>query len=74
MCNSQVESRLKELHQKVFNQYEKQIEGGEAQLVNKLKTFWEYLEPMIGHKSAKRIHKSKTLDNYLQEVNRVEVI
>ena len=74
LCNSQVESRLKELHQKVFNQYEKQIEGGEAQLVNKLKTFWEYLEPMIRHKSAKRIHKSKTLDNYLQEVNRVEVI
>jgi hypothetical protein len=48
----------------VFNTYSQQIEGGESQLISKLKPFWEYLEPTIGHKSAKAIAKSKNLADY----------
>lgn len=61
--------KIKEMHKEVFNQYEQQIEGGEAQLLHKMKTFWEYLEPQIGHKKAKAIRKSKSLHVYWEKVN-----
>ena len=48
----------------VFQHYETQIQGGEAQLVTKMKTFWEYLAPQIDRKSWKAIHKSTTLAKY----------
>lgn len=35
--------KLRALHTAVFQHYETQIQGGEAQLVTKMKTFWEYL-------------------------------
>lgn len=56
--------KLKALHAAVFLHYEKQIQGGEAQLVTKMKTFWEYLAPQIDRKSWKAIHKSTTLTKY----------
>ena len=65
--------RLRELHKLVFEQYEKQIEGGDAQLLNKLKTFWEYLHPTIGNKNWKRINKSSSLDKYWQGVNQIDI-
>ena len=56
--------KLRALHTAVFQHYETQIQGGEAQLVTKMKTFWEYLAPQIGRKSWKAIHKSTTLAKY----------
>ena len=56
--------KLKALHTAVFLHYEEQIQGGEAQLVTKMKTFWEYLDPQIDRKSWKAIHKSTTLTKY----------
>ena len=56
--------KLKALHTAVFLHYEEQIQGGEAQLVTKMKTFWEYLAPQIDRKSWKAIHKSTTLTKY----------
>ena len=53
--------KLRALHTAVFQHYETQIQGGEAQLVTKMKTFWEYLAPQIDRKSWKAIHKSTTL-------------
>lgn len=53
--------KLRALHTAVFQHYETQIQGGEAQLVTKMKTFWEYLVPQIDRKSWKAIHKSTTL-------------
>lgn len=55
---------LKALHTAVFLHYEEQIQGGETQLVTKMKTFWEYLAPQIDRKSWKAIHKSTTLTKY----------
>ena len=56
--------KLRALHTAVFQHYETQIQGGEAQLVTKMKTFWEYLAPQIDRKSWKAIHKSTTLAKY----------
>ncbi len=39
---------------------------GDHQLLAKLKPFWEYLEPEIGHKPWKLIHKATTLRAYTQ--------
>ena len=56
--------KLKALHTAVLLHYEEQIQGGEAQLVTKKKTFWEYLAPQSDRKSWKAIHKSTTLTKY----------
>ena len=56
--------KLRALHTAVFQHYETQIQGGEAQLVTKMKPFWEYLTPQIDRKSWKAIHKSTTLAKY----------
>jgi tRNA-dihydrouridine synthase len=57
-------NRLSLLHQSVRCDYEQRIEGGDKQLLAKLKPFWEYLEPLIGHKAAKAIFKSQSLGAY----------
>ena len=44
------------------------IEGGEAQLLAKLKTCWEYLLPELDKKQRKAILKSNRLDGYLRAV------
>lgn len=38
---------------------------GDTQILSKLKPFWEYLEPFIGHRAHKLIHKATTLPRYL---------
>lgn len=37
---------------------------GDTQILSKIKPFWDYLEPEIGHKPAKAIRKSTTLAKY----------
>lgn len=58
--------RLRVLHTAVFNHYEEQIQGGEAQLLAKMKTFWEYLLPDADRKLKKAIHKANKLETYRQ--------
>ena len=53
-----MKEKLFAAHKIVLSGYEKRLQGGEDQLLNKMKTFWEYLEPQIGHKAWKAIHKS----------------
>jgi tRNA-dihydrouridine synthase len=57
-------NRLSLLHQSVRESYEARLEGGEKQLLTKLKPFWEYLEPLIGHKAMKAISKSQNMNTY----------
>ena len=66
--------RVKQLHKAVYQQYEIQIEGGDAQLLNKMKTFWEYLTPLIGSKCAKRIKKANKIELYLSEINHIGLV
>ena len=61
--------KLQSMHQSVYTAYAGQLEGGEAQLLNKMKTFWEYLLPNADKKLLKAIHKSTTLSKYNQAVS-----
>ena len=60
--------KLRALHTAVFQHYETQIQGGEAQLVTKMKTFWEYFMPSTDRKILKKIHKSNKLTQYNEAV------
>ena len=40
------------------------MEGGDKQLLTKMKNFWEYLMPDGDRKAKKAIHKSNKLETY----------
>lgn len=61
--------KLRSLHSTVYNLYANHLEGGDSQLLNKMKTFWEYLMPEANRKLLKAIHKSTNLAKYNQAVN-----
>lgn len=61
--------RLRRLHDAVFDSYRAQLEGGEAQLLAKMKPFWEYLLPEGDRKARKTIQKTTLLTHYLSAVN-----
>lgn len=63
--------RVKELHTGVFNHYRNYLEGGELQLLSKMKPFWEYLLPDANRKLKKAIHKSSRLSTYEQAVREI---
>ena len=58
---------LRNLHQQLTEQYARIVKG-DAQLHGKLRTFWEYTEPVIGHKPYKKIMKSGNLRNYMNAI------
>lgn len=60
----EMKEKLRSLHAAVFSHYQEQIQGGDVQLVTKMKTFWEYLAPQIDRKAWKAIHKSTTPEKY----------
>lgn len=61
-------TKVKDMHNRIFEAYEYSIEGGEAQLLQKMKTLWEYLLPDLDKKRRKAILKSARLEGYLQAV------
>ncbi len=61
--------RVGRLHTEVFNAYREQLQGGEQQLLMKMKTFWEYLLPDGDRKAHKTIHKTSKLSNYQAAVS-----
>lgn len=64
----EMREKLHAMHTSVYNQYDMQLEGGEGQLLTKMKTFWEYLLPDADRKLKKAIHKSTSLSKYNQAV------
>ena len=66
-------AKVAEMHHGIYLQYAQQIEGGEAQLLAKLKTVWEYLLPDIAKKQRKAILKSTKLESYLKLVDEILV-
>ena len=58
---------LRSLHEQLTEQYS-HIVKGDAQLHSKLRTFWEYTEPLIGRKPYKKIMKSGNLRNYMSAI------
>ena len=61
--------KVSQLHTEVYNSYEEQLQGGEMQLLMKMKSFWEYLLPDGNRKAKKAIHKTSKLANYRIAVN-----
>ena len=55
------------LHSLLLEEYAQFIPS-EAQLHQKIRTFWDYAEPTIGRKAWKKIHKAGTLRNYMNAV------
>lgn len=60
-------STLRTLHSRLMEQYA-QIVKGDAQLHSKMRTYWEYTEPLIGHKPYKKIMKAGNLRNYMNAI------
>ena len=56
-------AKILELHSHLLDHYSTRLQG-DSQLLIKMKTFWEYLEPLIGRKSAKLIKKSINMAKY----------
>lgn len=64
LSTDEMKEKLRSLHTAVFAHYQEQIQGGDAQLVKKMQSFWEYLAPQLDRKAWKAIHKSTTLEKY----------
>lgn len=61
-------NRLRSFHARLVERYASLLEGGEHQVVAKLKTLWDYLLPDADKKARKKILKSTTLPAYLTAV------
>ncbi len=66
--NSQRINRMLEMHTALISEYSRILQG-DAQILNKMHTFWEYSEQLIGRKSYKKVMKSGNLKNYFVAVN-----
>lgn len=69
MSDDEARKKVKEMHNLLFAHYKQAIEGGESQLVQKMHAFWEYQEPLFGHKAVKKILKSNSLRNYQEAIS-----
>ena len=68
LSENELKARVAQMHRQMYLYYHRVIEGGEAQLLAKLKTCWEYLLPELDKKQRKAILKSNRLDGYLRAV------
>lgn len=60
--------KLQSFHDLLVKGYSEKSEGGEAQILSKLKTSWDYLLPDAENKLRKKVLKSVTLEAYLTAV------
>lgn len=60
--------KLRLFHSELFQLYQARLQG-DAQLLGKLKTIWEYLLPDADRKQHKKIKKSSRIDQYTDAVN-----
>lgn len=58
-------------HDLMLEEYSARLQGGEHQLLMKMKTTWEYLQPFIGRKQWKAIHKSTSMSKYRAAVQAI---
>lgn len=67
LTDAEVIRALLQLHDAFHENYARRIPG-EAQLLNKIRTFWDYTEPTLGRKAWKKVHKAGSMRNYLAAV------
>ena len=68
LSDEEARRKVLEMHRQLMAHYSEAIEGGEGQLVQKMQSFWEYQEPLFGHKAVKKVLKSGSLRNYREAV------
>ena len=56
------------MHRLIFGHYCETL-CGDTQILSKIKPFWEYLEPTIGRKRWKAIHKATGLQSYSKAIS-----
>ncbi len=64
LSDSQLISKIRELHSHLLEHYQTIIPG-EAQQLNKIRTFWDYMEETIGRKNWKKLKKAGNMKNYI---------
>ncbi len=64
LSSDEFREKLMQMHQYVYEHYQNRIEGGDSQLLNKMKTFWEYPYPEMDRKIKKKIKKCSRLGDY----------
>ena len=69
ISSDEMAKKVGQLHAEVFNNYQELLQGGEVQLLMKMKSFWEYLLPDGDRKGKKTIHKTSKLANYQAAVS-----
>ena len=65
---SEAKESIRLFHRRLYQQMCEWLTGGDAQILSKIKPYWEYLFPEMDKKSKKAIHKASTLDRYLVAV------
>lgn len=63
-------ARLIRMHDALSDYYRNRL-CGDSQMLSKIKPFWDYLEPEIGHKIHKAIRKAGTVQSYLAAVRSI---
>lgn len=64
LSSDELREKLHSMHRYMYDHYAVHLEGGSMQLLNKMKTFWDYLTPEGDKKLLKAIHKSTSLIKY----------
>lgn len=64
LSDDQVAGYMRRIHDEVQVALARRIPG-EAQLLMRLRTFWDFAEPTLGRKAYKRLHKAGSMRNYL---------
>lgn len=64
LTHKEMIDKIKLLHSDIFAQYADLLEGGEHQLLSKMKGFWEYMLPNADRKAKKAIHKANKIETY----------
>lgn len=57
-----------QMYRQLRAHYDQAIEGGDRQLLLKMQSFFEYLEPLFGHKPIKKVLKAGSLRNFDEAV------
>lgn len=70
---SQLIMKIKQMHNALLEHYQRIIPG-EAQQLQKVRSFWDYMEPTIGRKPWKKIEKAGNMKNYLARIEELSTL
>lgn len=57
-------AEMLKFHRELYSYYQENLIGGDHQVLDKIKPFWEYAEEEIGRKAWKGVKKASNISNY----------